>query len=154
MSKKKKLFVVIFIICGLFIVLILFLSNPMQQYLSERKINNSFSKIKFPNSLTFIDKADFGDPILGNRDDWGVQFHYNYTGDNQKIYDDIVAALEKSGYSVEKNDGWVIIASNTTDKIRIVATLSSMDPRAHSIGDSVYGQKNIQPQAIFKVRDI
>lgn len=107
---------------------LVYLSNPMQQFIIEQKIKNQVAEIKIPEYMTFIRSDDFGDAILGNKKDWGVQYNYTTKGvDQQTLYDRLAEDLRSQGYKVDKEDGWVLYAKN--DKIWMRITTSSKTVR-------------------------
>ena len=96
----------------------------MQQFIIEQKIKNEVAQIEIPEYMTFIRNDDFGDAILGNKKDWGVQYNYTTKGvDRQNLYDRLAEDLRSQGYTVDKEDGWVLYAKN--DKIWMRITTSS-----------------------------
>lgn len=121
MNKKNT---VIYLTVGVIFSILIYISNPMQQFIIEQKIKNEVAQIEIPEYMTFIRNDDFGDAILGNKKDWGVQYNYTTKGvDRQNLYDRLAEDLRSQGYTVDKEDGWVLYAKN--DKIWMRITTSS-----------------------------
>ena len=117
MSNKMKILIVLGLVVS---TLLIYYSAPMQQYFMERKIRAQFSDVTLPSELQFASSADFGDVLLGRKEDWGVQF--NYTSSNitkEALYSKVEKALRDSGYNVQRAEGWVLNAQNDNVNMRI-----------------------------------
>ena len=78
--------------------------------------------IEMPSNLELKYSADFGDAVLDTMENWGVSYSYRNTDMNigqQQLYDSAAETMLSNGYKVDKEEGWLIYASNAEIWMRI-----------------------------------